>query len=223
MTRTREMLLDPEEEKLLLPSSSEDEEEDNSDAYDKDEPEIKDPFENEDSDSDSPPIAVTNKVAVENERKFRQYTSQVIKTHIDERKRKRKEMHEQYLKEKEEKRQKIDDKKLPDDILENLKDKADEDYKESSDNEKGLEETSGDESNNAAMNSEDVIAVHGPTVFKCKVLPEESKKPKHIREEVVNFKNNLLFGGRIRREKSSRDAMLKHEKQMARHRLKAVR
>ncbi|KAF8794017.1 hypothetical protein HNY73_002042 [Argiope bruennichi] len=205
MTRTREMLLDPEEEKLLLPSSSEDEEEDNSDAYDKDEPEIKDPFENEDSDSDSPPIAVTNKVAVENERKFRQYTSQVIKTHIDERKRKRKEMHEQYLKEKEEKRQKIDDKKLPDDILENLKDKADEDYKESSDNEKGLE------------------GEIRPTVFKCKVLPEESKKPKHIREEVVNFKNNLLFGGRIRREKSSRDAMLKHEKQMARHRLKAVR
>ncbi|GBM13501.1 hypothetical protein AVEN_82775-1 [Araneus ventricosus] len=219
MTKTREMLLDPEDEKLLLPSSSEDEEEDHSVASDNDEPEVKDPFDNEDSDSDSPPIAVTNKFAIENERKFRQHTSQVIKTHVDERKRKRKELHEQYLMRKEEKRQKIDDKKLPDDILKNLKDNADEENRESPDNEIGFE---GDETKDADTNSEDIVAVHGTTVFKCKVLPQESKKPKHVREEVVNFKNNLLFGGRIRREKCSRDAMLKREKQMSRHRLKAI-
>ncbi|CAL1270837.1 unnamed protein product [Larinioides sclopetarius] len=218
MTKTREMLLDPQEEKLLLPSSSENEE-DHSDVSENEELEVEDPFENENSDSDSPPIAVTNKFAIESEKKFRQHTSQVIKTHIDERKRKRKELHEQYLKRKEEKRQKIDDKKLPDDILENLKDSADEEKEESFDNENGFE---GDEPKDADSNSEDIVAVHGPIVFKCKILPQESKKPKHIREEVVNFKNNLLFGGRIRREKSSRDAMLKREKQMASHHLKVL-
>lgn len=40
--------------------------------------------------------------------------------------------------------------------------------------------------------------------FKCKVLPVEAKKPKFIPEKVEHFKDRLLYGGRIRREKNSK-------------------
>ncbi|GFS82259.1 uncharacterized protein NPIL_576651 [Nephila pilipes] len=212
--RKLEMKLDSDEEKLLLPSSSEDELESGSDVSDEDgedvndeDGKIKDPFLNEDSDSDSSPETLSFKSALEDSKKLRLHRTQVIKTDIDEKKRKRKEIHSQVMKQKEEKKLKIDEKKLPDDILENL-----EDIPQFVDN--GKESDYEDEETPIDSVPEDVIATHGPTIFKCKVLPVEAMKCKFVSQDIARFKENKLYRGHIRREKSSRAAMLKTQKQL---------
>ncbi|GIY85932.1 uncharacterized protein CDAR_311161 [Caerostris darwini] len=225
-----QMKLDPTEDKLLLPSSSEDE--DDLKSSDEDH-QIQDPFQSdgdsdfegasemapfksafdEESDSDGPPEIISFKSTLEEMKKQQQERNQTIKSHQDEKRKRRRERHEEFLLQKEEKRQKVDEKKLPDDILENLKDDL------PSENKVSFEDESGFEDDEDKKNLDDVVAVHGSTVFKCKVLSVEAKKPKFVPESVANFKNNLLYGGRIRREKNTRTAMLKVEAQKAnRHR-----
>ncbi|GFR19781.1 uncharacterized protein TNCT_1511 [Trichonephila clavata] len=211
--RRLEMNLDLEEEKLLLPSSD-DEYETKSGGDSEEEPEIKDPFLNEDSDSDSAPETLSFKSALESSKKFKQQTTKVIKTHLEEKKKRKKEIHYQIMKQREEKKLRIDDKKLPDDVLENLKDFPE----ENDENEQTVDENEnvdevGEETEKDIV-PEDVVGIHGPTVFKCKVLPVESKKPKFVSEEIAHFKDNLLYGGRVKREKSARAALLQSRKQL---------
>ncbi|GFS52978.1 uncharacterized protein TNIN_260271 [Trichonephila inaurata madagascariensis] len=213
--RRLERNLNFEEDKLLLPSSSDDEYDSKSGSDSEKEPEIKDPFMNEDSDSDGAPETLSFKSALESSKKFKQQTTKIVKTHLEEKKKRRKEIHDQVIKQREEKKLKIDDKKLPDDVLENLKDfpQGHEDNEETNDEngktvDEDVEETEKD------TVPEDAVAVHGPTVFKCKVIPEESKKPKVVPDEIAHFKDILLFGERVKREKSARTAMLQAKKKL---------
>ncbi|KFM83328.1 hypothetical protein X975_18430, partial [Stegodyphus mimosarum] len=224
------------EDKISLPSSSEDELLFAGNSSDDDIASEDDSKEEESSDSDGAPEMVSFKSALENSKLLRKHTAEVIKTQKEERKRKRKEIQAKNLLQKEEKwgvfsplifqKQAIQQKKLPDDILENLEDHSvlkpkdlsfenepcnfEENYEES-----GLEESTEN------LGDDETVVVHGPTVFKCKILSKESKKPKHVFEEAMNFKERALFGGRIRREKNSREAMLKISKQIAGGRRKA--
>ncbi|KAG8191057.1 hypothetical protein JTE90_008372 [Oedothorax gibbosus] len=200
--------LDAEEDKILLPQSSEDEEEE----FSEDEQVIKDPFASEDdSDSDDAPDALSFKEAFEDTKSLKRQTVQVIRTQQEERRKKRREIHDQYMLQKEQKRLKVDEKKLPDDIFEDLKDDKEVENLGPIDNEKAQNDA--DQVKEVDLEN---VGIHGATVFKCKVLPVESKKPRYIPQQAASFKDNLLYGGRIRREKNAREAMLKTEKQKAR-------
>ncbi|GFT38235.1 uncharacterized protein TNCV_764191 [Trichonephila clavipes] len=217
--RRLERKLDLEEEKLLLPSSSDDEYDRKSGSDGEKEPEIKDPFLNDDSDSDSAPETLTFKTALESSKKFKQQTTKIVKTHLEEKKKRRKEIHDQILKQREEKKLKIDDKKLPDDVLENLKDFPQEHHENKQTDVENVQTVDEDEIANEDGEEtekdtvpEDAVAVHGPTIFKCKVIPVESKKPKFVPKEIAHFKDTLLYGKRVKREKSARTAMLQTKK-----------
>lgn len=98
MTSRLRAKLEDEEDKILLPSDSDSELSDEEQV-------VEDPFpeEEEDSDSDAAPDAVSFKAALEDTKTFKRQATQVIKTQLDERKKKRKEIHEQYMLQKEEK------------------------------------------------------------------------------------------------------------------------
>ncbi|XP_035225105.1 uncharacterized protein LOC118197681 isoform X2 [Stegodyphus dumicola] len=221
---TRKKLIE-NEDKISLPSSSEDELLFAGNSSD-DDISSEDDSKGESSDSDGAPEMVSFKSALENSKLLRKHTAEVIKTQKEERKRKRKEIQAKNLLQKEEKKQAIQQKKLPDDVLENLEDHSvlkpkDLSFENEPDNFEENYEESGLEKSTENPGDEDTVAVHGPTVFKCKILSKESKKPKRVFEEAMSFKERTLFDGRIRREKSSREAMLKISKQIAGGRRKA--
>lgn len=99
MTSRLRAKLEDEEEKILLPSDSD------SELSDEEQQVVEDPFpeEEDDSDSDAAPDAVSFKAALEDTKTFKRQATQVIKTQLNERRKKRKEIHEQYMIQKEEK------------------------------------------------------------------------------------------------------------------------
>ncbi|XP_054707574.1 uncharacterized protein LOC129217319 [Uloborus diversus] len=203
------------DEIIPLPSSSSEDEEEfdiggESDASDED-------LFPQASDSDSAPETVSFKTAEVNTNLLRKRTAEVIKTQKEERRKKRKEMHLKNSIQKEEKRKKIKENLLPDDMLAKL------DNNIPPSEEIVQQELSDVEADRIKEDIvEKVVGVHGPTVFKCKVIPKSSQKPKVVSEAASNFRQKMLYGGRIRREKSTREAILKQEKRLAMGHIKSV-
>ncbi|XP_042905051.1 U3 small nucleolar RNA-associated protein NOL7 [Parasteatoda tepidariorum] len=215
---------DAAEEHIPLPESSDDDDDDSSSELSELEHDMKDQL-NDITDSDSdylltdpddePPEALSFKSAREATLARKKRTIEVIEIDKDEKRRKRKELHDQYMLQKIEKRQKIESKLLPENVIEELNDQPG--LETAAYNEKNItldKKEEKEEEVDAEVVKEEIIEKHGPTLFKCKSLAEEDKIRKNELGSVRTLKDRLLYSGRIRREKSSKDADAKRKKQL---------
>ncbi|XP_013794836.1 uncharacterized protein LOC106478811 isoform X2 [Limulus polyphemus] len=177
------------------------------------------------SDEDSAPDEVTFSSGKEAALTSAKEASRSAKQVINKTKQKRRDAHSRNIAQKEQKRQRIEaleHKRFPCDLVENLDNlpaklgvtvpqnklhivgKPKKKKFEEDDELNPVEET---------KQSEDFISLHGSTEFQVKILPKELKRPKPIAENALDFRQNMLYGKKNKRE-SVQSFMGKKEKQV---------
>ncbi|XP_076346528.1 uncharacterized protein LOC143244905 [Tachypleus tridentatus] len=152
--------------------------------------------------------------------------SRLAKEVINKTKQKRRDVHSRNIAQKEQKRQRIEaleHKRFPCDLIENLDNlpaklsitvPQNKLHTVGKPKKKKFEED--DELNpvEKTMYSEEFISLHGSTEFQVKILPKELKRPKSVAENAMNFRQNMLYGKKYKRE-SVHSFLAKKEKQAA--------
>lgn len=164
-----------------------------------------------DDGSDSAPEEVTFQDGKEKSLQIQKNAAEQIKAQKEAVKRKRKEMHLRNKQHKEEKRKKLEEKRLPSEILEGLEESNSEAVLNTSVQPLKKVFEDAESSDEDAIAEKDFISIHGSTVFKLKVLNDRTRKPS-VPESIANFRRNALMS--VRRE-PTRALVSKLEKQKA--------